>query len=108
MYWLIVGIVFYLSLCGFLSKACYPFWFGLIPIYNLALFFIVLDIKPIILFILGILLIVLPDGAFIFTLIYIFLPFIVSYTFGYGFLMGLLILFFPIIMYPLMAFRLAM
>lgn len=104
MYFLITGIAFYLSLCGFLSRAGYPFWKGLIPIYNLSLLFVELNFKPIFLIIIGLLLIFLPDGMIIATMIYIFMPFIISYAYGKGFIVGLLTLIFPFAMYPLLAF----
>ena len=105
MNFILIGIVFFISLCGLLAKAGYPFWYGLIPIYNLALLFIILDIKPILLIILGILLIVLPERTLIATMIYIFMPFLISFAYGHGFFVGLLTLLFPIIMYPLIAFK---
>lgn len=104
MYFLISGIAFYLSLCGFLVKAGHPFWKGLIPIYNLSLFFFELEVSPITLIILGLLLIFLPDAMFIATLMYVFFPFVVSYGYGKGFICGILALIFPFAMYPLMAF----
>ena len=107
MYLLLTGVAFYLSLCGFLAKAGYSFWTGLIPIYNIALLFVFLGIKPIVLFILGILFIILPDGAIILTLLYVFLPFLISYAYGRGFFIGLLTFVCPIVMYPLLAFVLA-
>ena len=104
MYFLISGIAFYLSLCGFLVKAGHPFWKGLIPIYNLSLFFYELNIKALTLIILGLLLIFLPDGMLIVTVMYIFFPFVVSYGYGRGFICGLLALIFPFAMYPLLAY----
>ena len=104
MYFLISGIAFYLSLCGFLAKAGHPFWKGLIPIYNLSLFLSQLNIEPITLIILGLLLIFLPDGMLFVTLMYVFFPFIVSYGYGKGFFVGILALIFPFVMYPLLAF----
>lgn len=106
MYFLIVAIIFYISLCGFLAKAGYPFWSGLIPIYNFALLFVILDLKPILLMILGLLLIFLPDGMIVITLMYVFMPFLISYRYGRGFWMGIFTLLLPFIGYPLLAFKL--
>lgn len=104
MYFITIFLVFYLSLAGFLNKAGYKFWYGFIPIYNIYLFFKVLKINPALLLILGLGLIFLKDRMFIATLIYIFLPFIISYTYNKNILVGFLTLIFPQVMLPFIAY----
>ncbi len=99
-------LVIYLSICGLLKKAGYNWYLGLIPIYNLVLLFKVLEIHPIIIFVIGILLIVLEDRLFIFITCLMILPFIISDAYGENILIGLGILFLPIIFLPLLAFKL--
>lgn len=103
-YFLANFIALYISMMGLLNKAGYKAWYGLIPFYNLYLLLKVLDISPIIIFILGLLLIFLPDRMFIGTLIYIFLPFIINDAYNGKFLVGILTLIIPFIMYPVIAF----
>lgn len=93
-----------IALPGFINKAGYSFFKGLIPGYNLYLFLLILEISPILLIILSLGLIFLPDRAFIITFICILLPFAVSDAFGKGKVVGLLTLILPFIMYPLLAY----
>ena len=53
-YWLICLIAFYISLVGFVAKAGYPFYFGLIPFLNLYCLLKSLHLSPILIAVLGI------------------------------------------------------
>ncbi len=101
----VIGIIsFYLSLVGFASKAGHPFWYGLIPIFNLAIFFYDIEINPILLVLFGLGLIFLPDPMILVTCIYIFMPFLVSEAYGKGIGWGIVGLFMPFIIYPVIAY----
>lgn len=93
-----------IALPGFINKAGYSFYKGLIPGYNLYLFFTLLEFSPILLGLLGLGMIFLPDRAFAATFLFVLLPFMVSDAYGRGKLFGLLILVLPFIMYPLLGY----
>lgn len=93
-----------IAIPGFINKAGYSFLEGLIPIYNLYLFFTILELSPLVLILLALGLIFLPDRAFIITLICIILPFIVCDAYGKGKVTAVLTLILPFIMYPLIAY----
>ena len=97
-------ISLYIALPGFISKAGYSFWKGLIPGYNIYLFFTLIEFSPILLLILALGLIFLPDRAFVITLLCVLLPFMVSDAYGKGKLTGFLTLILPFIMYPLIGY----
>lgn len=93
-----------IALPGFINKAGYSFYKGLIPGYNLYLFFTLLEFSPILLGLLGLGMVFLPDRAFVATFLFVLLPFMVSDAYGRGKLFGLLILVLPFIMYPLLGY----
>ena len=93
-----------ISIPGFIHKAGYSFFRGLIPGYNIYLFFSILDFSPILLIIFSLGLVFLPDRAFVATLFFAILPFIVCECFGKGKISGFFTLFFPFIMYPFLAY----
>lgn len=97
-------IILYFSICGFVKKAGYKLWQGLIPIYNLYLFITVIKVSPILLILISLGLIFLEQRAFFGTLIYIFLPFIIADKYGQNTFIAILTLLFPYVMYPYIAF----
>ncbi len=94
----------YLSIPGFIKKAGYNPLLGLIPIVNIYCFIRTLDINPIFLIIISLLLIFLPDRAFIVTSIVIFLPFMVVDCFEDKLIYSFLTLVIPFVMYPYIAY----
>ena len=103
-YWLICLIAFYISLVGFVAKAGYPFYFGLIPFLNLYCLLKSLHLSPILIAVLGIFMIFWEHRMFIFTLLLVFLPFLISYSYGHMWLGGILAFLCPIVVYPYFAF----
>jgi len=97
-------VVFYLSLPGLLSKAGYTLIEGLIPIYNIYVLLTVLEINPFLLIMLSLGLIFLPDRMFIATLIFVFLPFILSNAYSRGIIFSILALVCPFLMFPILAY----
>ncbi len=94
-----------ISIPGFIHKAGHSIFKGLIPGYNLYLFLTLLEISPILLILLALGLILLPDRAYVITLICVFLPFVVNDAYGNGKLIpGVLTLALPFVMYPFLAY----
>lgn len=71
------------ALPGLISKAGYSFFKGLIPGYNIYLFFSIIEFPPILLMLMALGLIFLPDRVFVITLLCILLPFIMYPFWGY-------------------------
>lgn len=103
-YCLIGFCIFYISLIGFIGKAGYPFYLGLIPVVNLYFLFKSLHLSPILIFILGILLVFWEHRMFILSLFLVFLPFLISYAYGHKILGGVMAFLCPMIVYPYFAF----
>ncbi len=93
-----------IAIPGFVNKAGYSFVKGLIPFYNIYLFLSLLEFSPLIITIIALGLILLPDIAFFATILFMFLPFMVSDAFGKGKITGILTLFLPFIMYPFLGY----
>ena len=89
---------------GFIKKAGYKFIDGLIPGYNIYLFFTILEFPPILLIILALGLIFLPDRMFVATLFCALFPFLINDAYGKGKFSSLLTLFLPFIMYPYLGY----
>ncbi len=97
-------VAFYLSLPGFFSKAGYSAFKGLIPIYNIYIFFEILDIKPLFLMLLGLGLIFLEDRMFIMTFLFVIMPFAIADAYDKKLLTGIIGLFLPFIIFPYIAY----
>ena len=97
-------ITFYLSIPGFIKKAGYNPLLGLIPVVNVYCLLRALEINPIFLIIISLLLIFLPDRAFVVTSIVIFLPFMISDCYEDNLIYSFLALVIPFIMYPYIAY----
>lgn len=97
-------VIFYLSLPGLLSKAGYSLKDGLIPIYNIYVLITVLEINPFLLIILSLGLIFLPQRMFVATLIFVFLPFLLSNAYSRGIVFSILALVCPFLMFPVLAY----
>ena len=97
-------ISLFIALPGFINKAGYSLWKGFIPIYNIYLFFRIIEFPPVILMLCGIGMIILPDRAFIITLLCCLFPFFVCEIFNQKKWMGFLTLLLPFIMYPLIGY----
>ena len=82
MFLFIYFIILYISIVLFLNKAGVNIFESLIPIYNLYLFLKILKISPWLLILLSLGLIFLDDRMLIFTLIYVFMPFVCGYVFS--------------------------
>ena len=93
-----------IALPGFINKAGYSLWKGFIPFYNIYLFFRIIEFPPIVLMLCGIGMIILPDRAFIITLLCCLLPFFVCEIFNQKKIMGFITLLLPFIMYPLIGY----
>ena len=83
-------ISLFIALPGFINKAGYSLWKGFIPIYNIYLFFRIIEFPPIILMLCGIGMIILPDRAFIITLLCCLFPFFICEIFNQKKWMGFL------------------
>ncbi|MBQ8131817.1 MAG: hypothetical protein IJ193_04940 [Bacilli bacterium] len=94
----------YISIPGFVKKAGYNPFLGLVPIVNIYLLIRTLKINPIFLMVIALLLIFLPDRAFIVTSIVIFLPFMVVDCFEDNILYSFLSLVLPFIFFPYIAY----
>ena len=101
---LIIIIIIYLSIPGFLVKAGKPFYMGLIPIYNIYLFYKVIDVELGLLLILIGLSIIPYTSSFVLTMVYIFTPFIVCHAYSKNLLFGILGVIFPFVFYPLVGY----
>ena len=97
-------ISLFIALPGFINKAGYSLWKGFIPIYNIYLFFRIIEFPPVILMLCGIGMIILPDRAFIITLLCCLFPFFICEIFNQKKWMGFLTLLLPFIMYPLIGY----
>lgn len=93
-----------ISIPGFIKKAGYSFISGLIPGYNLYLFFSIIEFPIFLLIGISLGLIFAPDRMFFLTLLCILLPFIVNDAYGKGKISGVFTLFLPFIMYPVLAY----
>lgn len=93
-----------ISIPGFIKKAGYSFFKGLIPGYNLYLFFSIIDFPIFLLIGISLGMVFLPDRMFFMTFLCILLPFIVNHAYGKGKISGLFTLFLPFIMYPVLAY----
>lgn len=94
----------YISLPGLFSKAGYKAILGLIPIVNIYILVQILEINPILQIILSLGLIFLDDRAYIVTLIFLFLPFVIADAYDKNFIYGLLCNIIPFILYPYLAY----
>ena len=97
-------IILYLSIPGFLSRAGYKFYLGLIPIVNLYYFFKVLKINPVFLIIYSLLIIFIPYRDFLITLLFVFLPFMTMDAFENNLFFSFASLIVPFILYPFVAY----
>lgn len=97
-------VTLYLSIPGFIKKAGYHPLLGLIPVVNVYCLLRALEINPIFLIIISLLLIFLPDRAFIVTSIVIFLPFMIVDCYEDNLLYSFLALVIPFVMYPYIAY----
>lgn len=97
-------VILHITIVLFLSKAGTNIFEALIPIYNLYLFIKALKLSPILLFLLSLGLIFLKDRMLIFTLIYVFLPFICAYTFSCKKIWAILALALPVPFYFFLPF----
>lgn len=93
-----------IAIPGFVYKAGYTRVQSLIPFYNLYLFFVCIEFPVYLLVLFALGLIILPDRAFVATLLFILLPFMISDAFGKGKLNGFITLILPFIMYPLLGY----
>ena len=93
-----------IALPGFINKAGYSIWKGFIPFYNIYLFFRIIEFPPVILMLCGLGMIVLPDRAFIITLLCCLFPFFICEIFNQKKWIGFLTLLLPFIMYPLIGY----
>ena len=98
-------VLFYVSLGFLLEKAGYNKVLSFIPIINL--YFLSKAIKTNIIIIIALILgiIFLPIRNLIMTLIYIFLPFVISYYYSQHIFVPIFTLFCPFLGYPFMALR---
>lgn len=101
---LILLIVIYCSIPGYLLKAGYSFLKGILPIYNVFTLFKVLEINIGFLFIIAGFIIIPYSREFTLTLLYIFLPFMICHAYGKPVILGLFGIAFPFVFYPLMAY----
>lgn len=97
-------VTFYISLPGLFTKAGYPALAGFVPIYNIYILVQILDIKPTYLIIIALLLIFLPDRVFIGTMIFVFLPFMISDAYNNNLMVSILGLFLPFLIFPYIAY----
>jgi hypothetical protein len=93
-----------ISIPGFIKKAGYSFFKGLIPFYNIYLFFSIIEFPPVLLMLLALGLIFLPDRMFIATLLCVLLPFLVNDAFGKGKISSLFTVVLPFVMYPYLGY----
>ena len=101
---IIVLIVIYCSIPGYLVKAGHSFFKSLIPIYNIFQFFKALDISLGLLMILIGFIFIPYSRIFTLTLMYIFMPFIICHAYGKPVILGIVGVVFPFVFYPLMAY----
>ena len=101
---LISLIVIYFSIPGYLMKAGYSFFKGLLPIYNIIQLFKVLEINIGLLMILIGFILIPYSRVFTLTLLYIFGPFIICHAYGKPVILGIVGVVFPFVFYPLMAY----
>ena len=101
---IIYFIIIYLSLPGYFSKANYPFWKALIPIYNIYILFEILQFnKGILLIILGF--IFIPyTRIFTLTALYVFMPSLIAKAYDKNFIFGILGIVLPFVFYPLISY----
>lgn len=104
MYLVVCLICIMISIPGFVSKNGMTWWKGVIPIVNIYYFLKGLRISPILLMALALGLIILPDRLFVLTVMCIFLPFIITDTYGHGKIVGFIGLLAPFIIYPWIAY----
>lgn len=104
MFYLIFYITLYICIIGFNHRAENKFILGLIPIYNIYLFFKIIGLSPIILVISILLLIFNETRMMVVTFYTIFLPFIIADAYGKNFIYGLLGLILPFLIFPYLAF----
>lgn len=97
-------ISLFIAIPGFINKAGYSFFKGLIPGYNIYLFLSLIEFPPILLILMALGLIFLPDRMFVLTLICVILPFMVNDAYGGKKIGSLLTLFLPFLMYPVIAY----
>ena len=97
-------VTLYLSIPGFIKKAGYHPLLGLIPIVNIYYLLRTLDVNPIFLIVISLLLIFLPDRAYIVTTIVIFLPFMIVDCFEDNIIYSFITLVIPFVMYPYIAY----
>ncbi len=93
-------ISLYLSIPALLNKAGYKFFYGLIPFFNIYLFFKVLEINPIFLIIYSILIIIAPFRELFITILVIFLPFMIGDAYETSLKYSFLGLVLPFIIFP--------
>lgn len=93
-----------IAIPGLINKSGEKFYKGLIPIYNIGLFFEKLCFPPIILALIGIGMAFTPYKMLFLTLLLVLMPFIVSDSYGMGIVVGVLTLFLPFIMYPFIGY----
>lgn len=94
----------YISIPGFIKKAGFNPYLGLIPIVNIYYLIRTLKINPIFLIIISLLIIFLPDRAFIVTTIVIFFPFMVVDCFESNIIYSILALLLPFPIFPYIAY----
>lgn len=97
-------IVLYLSIPGFIGKAGYNWLLGFIPFLNIYLFIRVLNIKPILLILIGILLIISPFRSFIATAMIVYLPFMIGDCYETNLTYSFLGLIMPFFIFPFIAY----
>ncbi len=97
-------ISLFIALPGLINKAGYSLWKGFIPFYNIYLFFRIIEFPPLILMLCGIGMIILPDRAFIITLLCCLLPFFVCNIYNQKKIVGFITMILPFIMYPLIGY----
>ena len=95
---------FYISLPGLFSKAGYNALNGLIPFYNIYILIELLEINPILLIILSLGLIFLPIRGYIVTLIFLFIPFLITDAYDKKPITGLITCILPFIMFPYISY----
>ena len=98
-------VLFYVSLGFLLEKAGYNKVLSFVPGVNLYYLSKAIKTNIIIIVILILGIILLPIRNLIMTLIYIYLPFIISYYYSQKIFVPIITLFFPFIGYPFMALR---
>lgn len=103
-YYILYILGIYISIIGFINLAGIPFWRGIIPGLNIYYLAKVIHVHWVYLILLTLCIIFLPIRMLFVTSIFFILPFAISYSYGGGFIGGLLAIVAPFLVYPYLAF----